>query len=413
MNLTRPGWVNKERRLCEIGHEASSPVRKKNKRERMKAIHWLLLMLVLNGCKERYEAPVHIPATGYLVIEGFINVGAGPTDIRLTRATGLDSPYVLTEHGAQVSVESENGNSYLLPESGDGHYIISQLPVDLSTQYRVRVKTADGKEYLSDLSVPKVTPPIDSVNWKPTDGGVWIYATTHDPQNNTLYYQWMYEETWEYESKYISGLEYQDYGKLIIRPDSDAFHICWISDLSTDIVIASSAKLNSDIIYEFPVALVSYGTDRLIRRYSILVKQYALTKEWYEWKQKIKKNTEQLGSIFDAQPSEIAGNIHCVTNPAEPVIGYVGCSSETEKRIFISRDQLPPVNIFDYYANCSQPDSIAPDPKIVHDYFASGFNIPLSAYYQLGFLAGYVSAGAGCVDCRIRGGDTKKPSFWP
>jgi hypothetical protein len=49
--------------------------------------------------------------------------------------------------------------------------------------------------------------------------------------------------------------------------------------------------------------------------YYIKLSQYALSHDAYLFYQKLKKNTEQLGSIFDAQPSELSSNIHCVTDP--------------------------------------------------------------------------------------------------
>ncbi len=68
---------------------------------------------------------------------------------------------------------------------------------------------------------------------------------------------------------------------------------------------------------------------------------------------KLKNNTEQLGSIFDAQPSETGGNLHCKTDPTEQVIGFIGCSSQTQKRIFINRYELPDVSVLTGYEVCS------------------------------------------------------------
>jgi hypothetical protein len=133
--------------------------------------------------------------------------------------------------------------------------------------------------------------------------------------------------------------------------------------LSTTISIANTEKLTANVIYQFPLTQIPYNTsDKLIDRYSILVKQYALTRDWYEWNQKIKKNTEQLGSIFDAQPSETGGNIHCVTDPLETVVGFVGCTTETEKRIFIDRTEIPRGIISTGYEFCV-PDTVAPNPS--------------------------------------------------
>ena len=375
----------------------------------MKTIYWFLLLLMPGACKEKYDAPIHIPATGYLVVEGFINVGNGSTDFTLSRATGLDSPYVLPESGAQVTVESDNGDNFPLTEQTDGKYSIGQLTVDFKRQYRIRIKTDHGKEYLSDFSAPKLTPPIDSVNWKAVDGGVWIYVTTHDPTDSSRYYQWKYEETWEYASAYNSYLEYVGSGQFVSRSSAHQFHICYKKDISTNIFIGSTAKLSDDLMFEYPLNFISYSTmNKLERKYTILVQQNVLTREWYEWKEKIKKNTEQLGSIFDAQPSDISGNIHSLTNPGEPVIGYVGCSSVTEKRIFISRDELPQTYIFTGYEDCLV-DTVKDH---IQEYFEGAGVLPISAYYVNGGLAGYLGSTIFCIDCREMGGVLTKPAFW-
>jgi hypothetical protein len=381
----------------------------------MKTIRWLILLIFTGACKDKYNAPVHIPSSGYLVVEGFINVGGGSTVFKLTRATGLDSPKVLSEPGAQVNVESENGQTYPLTEQGNGQYSIPQLGVDFSQRYRVRIRTTDGNEYVSDFSSPKVTPPIDSISWKPANGGIWIYTTTHDPTNNSRYYQWDYEETWEYASRFISTQMYLGNGKFAYRPDSLYMHVCYIGDISTAISIGSTAKLTNDLMYEYPLTFIPYSTtNKLSRRYTILVKQYVLTKEWYEWKEKVKKNTEQLGSIFDAQPSDISGNIHCVSNPYLPVIGYVGCSSETEKRIFISRSELPQTPVYTGYEDCLA-DTVANVEPDIMIYFDGGTTIPISPIFSTSgppVPIAYTGSSSFCVDCRFFGGVLEKPAFW-
>ena len=52
------------------------------------------------------------------------------------------------------------------------------------------------------------------------------------------------------------------------------------------------------------------------------LKQYAWTKEGYEFLDRMRKNTETTGSVFDPQPSELNSNIHNVADATEPVIGY-------------------------------------------------------------------------------------------
>ena len=199
-----------------------------------------------------------------------------------------------------------------------------------------------------------------------------IYVNTHDPQNNTRYYKWDYEETWEFHSAYLSILDYfkdpstnQVIGVTFRDPFAHladtAIYKCWQSNISRNINIGTSEKLNADIIY-LPLLSIEPASKKLSVRYSIIVRQFALSHEAYLFYEKIKKNTEQLGSIFDPQPSELQGNIHCITDPKETVVGFVDVSEEKDLRIFISNDEVPGWN---YTNNCEQiiigndPDSIS------------------------------------------------------
>jgi hypothetical protein len=376
----------------------------------MKFKHGFILMILFWGCRDKYVVQTNTPAAGFLVVEGFINV-SGTTGILMTRSSGLDSPMLIPEPGAQVEVQSANGASYTLTETPGGHYSDSAMLLDPTQQYRLHIRTTNGKEYLSDFSPAKITPPIDSVTWTGSSTAVTIYVSTHDNQTQPGYYQWQYDETWKYSSAFSSTLEYVD-DQLIPRPAGDQIFYCWHSDVSTQINIANTEKLSENVIYKYPVNEIPYSTsDKLIDRYSILVRQYSLTKEWYEWNQKIKRNTEQLGTIFDAQPSETGGNIHCVTDPTETVVGFVGCTTETQKRIFISRIEIPPAVILTGYEYCMK-DTIGLDPSVIHARLSQGFYLPVHPVYILGLLKGYEIAGPDCVDCRLKGGTTVMPPFW-
>src|SRR4030095_9484524 len=76
-------------------------------------------------------------------------------------------------------------------------------------------------------------------------------------------------------------------------------------------------------------------------KYSALVRQYPLDAEAYKYWLTVQKNSQSLGGLFDLQPSQITGNIHGVTNPNDPVFGYISASSVQEQRIFISNRSLP------------------------------------------------------------------------
>src|ERR1700722_8392772 len=185
----------------------------------MKMKHWVIMLFVLGACTDKYVANIKGQATGFLVVEGYINI-TGTTTIQMSRSTGLDSPVYLPETGAQVEIQSTNGASIPLSELNAGIYSDTGLNLDPTQQYRLHIKTTNGKDYLSDLSNVNISPPIDSLSWTAASDGVTIYVTTHNPAVQPGYYQWSYEETWEYKSKFGSNIEYDGSG-LVLRPDSD------------------------------------------------------------------------------------------------------------------------------------------------------------------------------------------------
>ena len=374
----------------------------------------LLLLILFSACRDKYMPNIKTPVNGFLVVEGYINTGDGPTSFMLSRATGLDSVYIHPETGAQAEVQGENGSNYPLAEHGGGKYSIDQLTVDPGQQYRLHIKTSNGKEYQSEFAEVKISPPIDQVDWKADADGVNISVSTHDEQNKTRYYQWEFTETWQYNSAFRSFYIYEN-DTVRVRTASETIPFyCWRTDSSTSIVIASSAKLAKDVIAGFPLTKIPYlASDRLTTRYSILVKQFALTREWYEWKQKVKKNTEQLGSIFDAQPSGTGGNIHCITEPGETVVGFIGCSTQSEKRIFITHGEVPSAVVYTGYEDCMEV-SKGNNPEMLRGIFMNNSAYITSIIPGSG-PGGVIEIGvavAECVDCRLKGGSSTKPDFW-
>ena len=383
----------------------------------MKLRTWFILMMILGACKDKYMPHINQPATGYLVVEGYINSGIDSTFIYLSRSSGLDSIEVFPETSAQVEVQSEQGANFPLTEQRGGKYAIGMLPIDPAQKYRVHIRTSNGKEYLSDLSEVKITPPIDSVNWKAGPDLVTIFVSTHDDQKKSIYYQWSFEETWQYSPPYVSNYIYDpkdtlaDSFYLVPRINARDYSTCWLTTQSSNINLGSTASLNADVISEFPLQTVSYaGSNRLMTRYSILVKQNVLTKDAYEWEQKLQKNTEQLGSIFDAQPSETGGNLHCTTDATEQVIGFIGCSSQTKKRIFINRYELPDVYVTTGYEICSV-DSV-PKPKEGQAFGDTTYEWVIDHLFKGNSIIGATGSPKGCIDCMDKGGVNVKPSFW-
>ena len=358
-------------------------------------------------CIQPYVSPYKSPPTGYLVVEGFISANS-LTQYTLTRSVQLSGNYgVPVVTGATVQVEGSDSLIYLLPEQGNGVYGNVTLNLNPALQYRLNIQTLNGESYQSDFVALKPTPPIDSVSWTFSDtAGVNIYVNTHDPNNATHYYQWTFDQTWEYDMPQVSYLEYDDTNNTVI-PRQQQVSRCWENSPSTNILIDNTTKLAQDVVYQYPLVNIPLNSQPLGVLYTIQVTQYALTAEGYNFLYQMLQNTEALGTIFAAQPTELTGNIHCLNNPAEPVIGYISAGTVQQTRIWISPYQLPVYWL--YFITCPGPNTSIPNiPDSIRYYFGGGGYTPL---YAAG--ARYIANFSTCVDCTVMGGSNQKPSFWP
>ena len=372
-------------------------------------LRWALLVL-LPGCTDPFTPPSASAPPSYLVVDGFIN-SRGISTISLSRTYAIAlaaSPP--TETSATVFVEAQTGRQYLLRESAvKGTYVSDQLTLNPADTYRLHLTTAAGKEYASAFVPVKTTPPIDTVVWRATGTGVDLTVSTHDPARATQYYRWEYAETWEIVSPYIPSLEYSGNRLRALSVPYPA--LCWRTTRGTTVQLASTATLNQDVVSAYPLRQLPSTAQQLLRRYSLLVQQHALTKEEYQYWELLRKNTETIGSLFDPQPVQLTGNVRGLGNNATAVaLGYVGAHSLSEKRIFIARPQLPAAwRPLTGYESCMPPDTVRPGAET----YAFGPNyLPIYATYKNGSLVGYLAATADCIDCRKRGAAVK-PSFWP
>ena len=380
-------------------------------------------VVVLAGCTDPYQPDVLKSPPSYLVVDGFLNA-QGVTTITLSRTYAVGAKTAPpVEAKATLYVEDEGGTRVLLREAPAGTYISPALTLNPKRNYRLHINTLAGKEYVSDYVPVKITPPIDAVNWRAENSGLNIYVNTHDNTNNTRYYRWETDETWEIIPPYRPTVEYVNRAmRDIVVPYPT---LCWGKAHSTATQLDKTTALSQDVVSDFRVRQLPPTSERLFSRYSIVVQQHALTKEEYAYWELLRKNTESIGSLFDPQPVQLTGNVHCMSNPSDLAIGYIGAHSLAEKRIFVRRPELPSNwNVPTGYESCVPPDTVFLYPKVpkpptpaevLQSTFgvAGGLYVPITPQYNLyNIIIGYTSKNADCIDCRTRGSSVK-PSYWP
>jgi hypothetical protein len=365
-----------------------------------------LLCLSVFACKDAFTPDVEAHNKNLLVVEGYIHIG-GSTTIRINRTVDVAVKSVQTpEAKAEVAIETSQGELVVGGISNaEGVCILNTVNLSATKQYRIRITTSKGKVYQSEVLTCKVTPAIDSLNFRIENGGFQVYANTHDDSNNTRYYTWDFDETWEIRSPYPSAFEVKD-NQIVSRDPSINISRCWLNGTSSRILLGTSERLVADKISQAPLIHLKGNDEKVSEMYSILVRQYAITKEAYLYLDNMRKNTEQIGGIFDPQPSEIKGNMVCVSDPAETVIGYISAGTVVQKRLFISKTDKPAISREWMFAHGCERFWRTADSVLL-----SGGLIIEEKRDERGML-GYDMSTRACIDCRFLGSNIK-PSYWP
>lgn len=366
-------------------------------------IIFLLILLILPGCIAKF-----IPAVNenkeVLVVQGLITDQPETDTIKLSKSIPfgrLSDASPVT--GSIVTISDDQGNRYSLLETKTGIYITdaSSFRGVPGRFYTLHVSTRGdiNLNYESSPVEMMAVPAIDSLyydkvvveqpfeSFKGIDA-CQIYLDTHDPSNNCKYYRWDFSETWEF--------------RLLFEVPNQT---CWISDNSHYINIKSTAAFDEARITRLPINYITNVTDRLRTKYSILVNQYSINEDEYNYWEKIQNVSVQVGGLYDVIPASIPSNIQCIENPEEKVLGYFSVSAKSSKRIFI-QDNFE--GIIDNYKNCVTDTILTDKPAGLNQtVWILMYNLcafPCSPTFE-------ITTHKECTDCTLRG-TTTKPLFW-
>jgi hypothetical protein len=378
-----------------------------------KIIALSLLCITLASCITPYEPGEVTPTSGMLVVEGSIIEPYGTT-IQLSRTKALNTTdayeYINT---ASVTISCSDGTHYTatLKKEGDdivpGTYIVNEkITFTPGTTYTLDIKT-ENDLYQSDPIPPLRTPEIEDVNYITRQEGkqVDIRVSTSDPKGEITHYRWACEEDWEYTAPEYATHRWNPELEIIEPLSKQGLntYYCWDKGHSTTFALGSADKLTSTTLKNITVLQVQgEKTTRFQYLYSVLVKQYAITKEAYDYFGNLQKNIEETGSIFAPQPTELAGNIHNTAHPEEVVIGFVTASTETSRRLYIPAEEVPEMKTY-YY--CGEEASGS----------ALGAKYLYESHWRIAEPKGegYRWLMIRCVECTELGGTKNKPAWWP
>jgi hypothetical protein len=297
------------------------------------------LLLLMVCCIE----PVEIKSVTYdelLVVEGYLSGETKQHKISLSNTSRLNDREFNAEQGASVTIQDNDGGIVSLTENEPGIYYTPIYAGSPGKSYQLNIQTKDGRKYTSSQVKFKNTPDIKNIyaeyvgDRRPDENGVTIYLDTEDPLGLTRFYRWEYEETYEIRTPFPSNFQWTGGNNVVFR-DQPVDH-CWASDSSENILIATTANLQSDKIVKHRLRFIPAGSHLMRIKYSLLVRQYALDETSYIFWKMIHDVNETQGSLFDIQTGAVRGNIRSDASPEDLVLGYFDAGAVIEKRVFLS-----------------------------------------------------------------------------
>jgi hypothetical protein len=359
----------------------------------LKNIVLFLILLLINGCVVQFIPEID-EDQDLLVVEGLLTDQFRRYTVKLSRSVPVGSKNKAAPvKNASLSITDDLGNRYLLVQKIPGTYVTDSLTFRgvVGRKYTLHILSL-GLNYESTPMEMKPVPPVDSVYYEKmsttnnigwTNYGCQVYLNSVDPTNNCKYYRWEYVETWK-----------------IVLPYQVTKKTCWVSNNSNKIYLKNTSFLSESKVTKFPLNYVSDETDRLKERYSLLVNQYSLNDEEYDYWEKLQKVSETVGGLYDITPMTIPSNIHCMENPSEKVLGYFSVSAVASKRIYID----------DFRGNFTDPYIYCPSDTLSASAVLPNLNtqVWIIEYFDRQMVITYTK---GCADCTVRGTNIK-PDYW-
>ncbi|MCB2219809.1 MAG: DUF4249 domain-containing protein [Bacteroidetes bacterium] len=371
-----------------------------------------MVLMITTACVEEYDPQVD-KYEQLVVVDGMITNDEGPYQVKLSYSSDLQEPRVIPLTDAEVIIRDSEGHTEYLTEMEEGIYHTDPNGIQGKTGnlYQLEIQTSDGAIYLS--SFENLPEPVDvdriysEVEFQSSEEiyhdivGLRFFLDTKRANSNETFLMWSLYATFEYQTEF--KIRYYFEGMLKPFPNPDSLMTCWLTKRIPEIFTSRMDVLNEPLIRHFPLHYVNTESRDLYIRYSLLVSQYTMEKESWSFWDRVREQNEEQGSLFSQQPFQIIGNIRCLSNPDEPVLGQFTAAGISKSRIFIERPNLP-----FYFFKCELSEGDYESMSTIDLYPPDSWPV----YVTTGPEGGMALPLQACMDCRLRGGTIEKPAFW-
>lgn len=374
---------------------------------------YFLVLVLLFGCREPFEPEIGNMQSGVLVVEGYLDSNGLESILSLSRTAPISgAESYLPEIGASVSLKSDTGQFIALQEQESGQYLFASNIAE-SQSYVLEILLKNGEKYLSKPMIPIQTPEILDAGFLRDEDGIEVFLNTKGDQNADDFL-WTFEETWIYRPRIRTSFIYRTDRQVVeLRKQEERIDLCYKSEINSNLLLETSSRFEDQVVFRQTITEIPQGDERLMERYSILISQKAIDENAVEFWETIKRNTDDIGSIFSPLPSIIRGNIYQEGSQNQPVVGYVSLGIVRQKRIFIDLKDVLPWGFNDpMFDDCSiSTDAVFVGSPQYFSEFGTGDVLPARGLMEGTSIVAYYTSSRKCSDCTLYAG-RERPDFW-
>lgn len=415
------------------------------------------LLIAIGGCVEPFEAET-LSFENVLVIDARITDEFKKHEIILARSYPFENDNFEVESNANIQIIDDAGVTFDFEETAAGKYLsISEFAAQTGKRYQLLVTTKNGKSYESEMVKTPASIPIKefkadiAFNDKDVEG-LHITLTNEEANTTAKYFRYEYEETYKIIAPFYNPLEFDvidsiyfgdgdfDTIEIGIKARTEESRVCYKTLRSADIVLSDTYSTIDNQTTRTSIRFLESDDFKISHRYTILVKQFALTQEAHGYYKNLDDFTSSESVFSEIQPGFLEGNIKAL-NDSDAVLGYFEVAAMNQNRYFFNyNDFFPDRDLPPYAINCaitSTPAFLSYAPHVGPELIADsgvaisplldGIQAGIFAYYDVNVdyeallswqletadLSGfpYFVKATPCIDCRVLGSNVK-PEFW-
>jgi len=325
---------------------------------------FISLIIIVSSCVYPFDLSDDIPEK-MLVVEGYVSTRLKDSEIRLSYSNKFKTRLFEMVSQAQVGV-LENGTIFHdFVEESLGRYIPSDtnFVANHSSTYKLHLVVGNNTYESAEVKINKCAQ-IERLDFQTNDKyiagdktqyrALEVLVTNVEDPDVSRYHRYSVDETWlvtskdTFDQKIHPEFVYNNLGVIIdinwnIESNLQTTY-CWVNSSSRSVRPTSTEGLIRNQLVRIPVFGTSLENIKLLYKYSALIKQYSIPKDAYYFLSMMNQFSENDVSLYDTQPGFVSGNIRCLNDEKEQVIGVFYASDVFEKRIFIRIDDLSPAD---------------------------------------------------------------------